>query len=583
MEAATGTTTATNYAEDFEECVGILPRDNDKKSPCLHKPGKLTLPTSYVLTKTHCGGYCMDCPPQQFVHTEDSFALACRTVKLQSDGVLQEYTYDASLVERVVHLIRNPFDNLVGRMHLGRKRRQRQGKPVDALEDTPEGMLAWCSELDQHMQERMRKSPLIPNQFLEKYGKVPCHVEWFRLVQWHSLAVAVTEQMDIPIHYLYYENYTTNFNETTAELFHFLHTDAIHPTYPFRPGKSYDHFFSAQHREMAAALVRDMATPPVWNLLKHYFRSMDNHVDRAPRINSPTSTTFPSVALLMSFPNSGTSYTISNTEHVSQRTTASNYGIGLAVHSELPNGPYIHREHMELPSKYLLTKTHCMGYCDDCHPQVFVVNSTEAFLQGCLTGERMVNETRTQFTYDASLVSRAIHLFRDPFDNLVARMHLAVKRRRDKLNWSEEDLARFSHSREGLLSWCAYIDKRHKKIFLKQPFLSDDVKQLMEAVPCSLDWYRWVQWHNRAIEVTQSLQLPVHYLYYEHYSTAYNETLENLLDFLQLPNVQEPMPFHMGKTYRDLYLEHEISISKRLVEALASPDCWLLIQHYFQN
>ena len=417
VETATGTTTATNYAEDFNECVGILPPGNPKMSPCLHKPEKLRLPTSYILTKTHCGGYCMDCAPNEYVHTTDSFETACRTAKRKNNGVIEEFTYDASLVERAIHMIRNPFDNLVGRMHLGRRRRQHQGRDTDAFEDTQEGMAAWCRELDEHMLERERKSPLIPDAFLERYSQVPCHGEWFRLAQWHSRTIEVTERLGLPVHVLYYENYTTNFEESTSELLDFLQLDAIHPPYLFRPGKSYAHLFDKSQLTAAARLVKDVASPKAWKLIQHYFEIPKNDIPKTPRTASTSlPDDFPTISLLMSFPNSGTSYTISNTEHVSQRTTASNYGIGLFTHDKLPNGPFVHREHMKLPSSFLLTKTHCMGYCDDCHPKSFVISSTETFMTGCLSGEQMVNGTRTRFAYDASLVTRAIHLFRSPFE-----------------------------------------------------------------------------------------------------------------------------------------------------------------------
>ena len=93
------------------------------------------------------------------------------------------------------------------------------------------------------------------------------------------------------------------------------------------------------------------------------------------------------------------------------------------------------------------------------------IPSTDDFLNGCLTGERLVNQTRTRFTYNASLVSRAVHLFRDPFDNLVARMHLAVDRRRKQLGWSEDSLANFTNNRNGLLAWCNFVDTNHRSEF----------------------------------------------------------------------------------------------------------------------
>lgn len=560
----------------------------------------------------------MDCAPNEYVQTIDSFETACRTAKLKrSDGIVEEFTYDTALVERAIHMIRNPFDNLVGRMHLGRKRRQQRGQDTDSFVDTPEGIAAWCRQLDQHILERERKSPLIPDEFFEKYSQVPCHVEWFRLAQWHTRTVQVTERLGLPVYQLYYENYTSNFDATTSELFDFLQLDAINPPYPFRPGKTYAHMFDKDYVETAANLVKDIASTNVWNLVKHYFPTPDDDDgggsgggETTKALHMEESDDFPTVGLLMSFPNSGTSYTITNTEKVSQRTTASNYGVGLYTHDRLPNGPYLHKEQMELPSPFLLTKTHCMGYCDDCHPKNFVISSTDNFWKGCLSGEQMVHGNRTRFTYDASLVTRAIHLFRSPFEyviydghgneisscgqfshtifdkpysNLIARMHLAVKRRRDVLGWKEDELENFAHSREGHVKWCDYIDTRHGGAFFKASYVSDDVRALMEQVPCALDWYRWVEWHNHAIEATKSRGLPVHYLYYEQYSTAYNKTLGDLLDFLEMPTIAEPLAFHSGKTYRDLYTDEEIIMATRLARTLASPACWDLIRHYFED
>jgi hypothetical protein len=49
VEAATGTTTATNYAEGFDVCVGVASQD---APPCLHKE-RLPRPATSILTKTH--------------------------------------------------------------------------------------------------------------------------------------------------------------------------------------------------------------------------------------------------------------------------------------------------------------------------------------------------------------------------------------------------------------------------------------------------------------------------------------------------------------------------------------------------
>jgi hypothetical protein len=538
----------------------------------------------------------MDCPPEAYIHTTDSFATACRTGKLTVDGHLEVSVYNTTLVHKAVHLLRNPLDNLVGRMHLGTKRRQRQGRgPTEDFTDTPEGLAAWCAQLDARALVRETRSPLVADDFVARFGHVPCHAEWFRLAQWHTRARQVTDRLQISVHYLYYETYTDP--QTLPELLEFLDLTATQAPLPFRAGKSYRHLWKAADVAEAARLVQAVASDEAWALLRHYFESVMVALDEGSPVVAldktslpvPDSTTpsFPPIAWLMSFPNSGTSYTISNTEHVSQRTTASNYGVGLFyIDPQMADGPYLHRPTMESPSHVLLTKTHCMGYCDDCRPRGFMISSPDDFLRGCATGHRLVNETTTErvsTTYEASVVTRAVHLFRDPFDNLVARMHLAVKRRRDDLGWTEEQLGKFAHSREGHLAWCAFVDQKHGPA-LRSVMTDDKVKALMDdQLPCFVDWYRWISWHNRAEELTRTRPLPVHYLYYEDYSSDYNATLGNLLDFLQLPTVQAPLTFHTGKTYRDLYVDSERRRATRLIQALASAETWTLVQHYFDD
>ena len=290
----------------------------------------------------------------------------------------------------------------------------------------------------------------------------------------------------------------------------------------------------------------------------------------------------PKIALLMSFPNSGTSFTLDNTRQVSQRNTASNYGFEQTqTHPAWPDGPYLRSFNMSLPTANILTKTHCAGYCVDCRPSNFVIPSEKFFLRACLSTNHGVDDTRSGSAYSSSMVSRVVHLFRNPFDNIVARMHLTARNRPEDHGggWRQS----FGNSRQGLHAWCHYLDEKldHGRDFLKSDFVNDDIKQLMKNVPCHLEWYRWTQWHNHAIEAIHMLQVPVFYLYYEDYSTAYNKTVSNLLEFLELPAAGKPGVFHSGKVYRSFYSEDEARNARQLVKALATPACWELIRHYF--
>lgn len=651
----------------------------------------------------------MDCAPREFVHNASSFERACRSgnrprrrpgrgheeeeKNSNNSTVLVEvepFTYAETVTpKRIVHLIRNPFNNLIGRMHLAVKRRTRRqqngrdaarARQAEAFVDSRDGLAAWCRHLDVKYLSRERKyfgskssrtssssssntttDPLSSLTWLDKYGTtVPCHTEWFRYIQWHNRAVEVTANMQrrqqqqvggnstgksaaaalMPVYYLYYENYTHDYNATVHQLLGFLQfNDTIQAAAPkpFVSGKSYMDFFDVHHIRAATRMVRDLSSPVTWRLIRHYFdvdesdfiddknnQNSTSSMKPSSKEKSSTNDTVeggkadldngspdkPDVVWLMSFPNSGTSYTISNTERVTNYSTASNYAgdwqdyvppaaaaaassnghihHGHDHHQHLSyDGPFVHRPALGLPPTSLLTKTHCGGYCDDCRPVGYVVESAKAFREACCRGELLLpngNNRTISTEYSPHVVRKAVHLIRSPYNNLIARLHLAVKRRKRLGMLDNETLAQFSHSREGYLAWCKYVDTKHATILEKTKLISRETKALMKELPCQGDWFRYVQWHNRAIEVTQQLQIPVHYLYYEDYSSHYNETLHGLLDFLELlPAVNEPLAFVRGKTYLDLYSAQEIQAASRFVRAMATPDCWNVLKRYFDD
>jgi len=133
-------------------------------------------------------------------------------------------------------------------MHLAKKHHQERNKHQKdglTLTDDRAGMMEWCHYLDDKFRDKEQNAePLFaqsgyPN-FYETYGAVPCHAEWFRYIQFHNLAAAVTERFSptdgsgqqqpqqqpasspVLVHHLFYDNYPHNFDETVAQLFEFL-------------------------------------------------------------------------------------------------------------------------------------------------------------------------------------------------------------------------------------------------------------------------------------------------------------------------------------------------------------------------
>jgi len=102
---------------------------------------------------------------------------------------------------------------------------------------------------------------------------VPCHDELIRYTLWHNHAIELIRQKNLPGHTLLYEDYEHNWDRTVNELFEFV---SLSPApgakpYPFIPGKHYKDYYDPSERVSAMVLVKTIASPETWNLVKHYF------------------------------------------------------------------------------------------------------------------------------------------------------------------------------------------------------------------------------------------------------------------------------------------------------------------------
>lgn len=250
-------------------------------------------------------------------------------------------------------------------------------------------------------------------------------------------------------------------------------------------------------------------------------------------------------------------------------TTATSYARDLEDAVALtPHGPFLHRKDKKVP-QYALTKTHCTGYCNDCPPKAYLPRSDPYFFtQGCTSVERP--GTGEHDSFPEYVPVKAVHLFRDPFDNIVSRMHLEVKKTGNG----------FETTKEGLANYCNYFDGKFTQE--ERESFDEDTRKLFHSVPCHADFYRYTLWHNQAIEMTERLALPVHYLFYENYTNAYDETTTQLLDFLELKATMKPLDFKSGKVYRYLW-EDQLESVHDLMKSVASPATWKRIRHYFDG
>ncbi len=319
----------------------------------------------------------------------------------------------------------------------------------------------------------------------------------------------------------------------------------------------------------------------------HHFESRKANATTAPPEND-----LKRIAWLMSFPNSGTSYTSYLIRTVTQTNTASNYGHESGIEEQfspsvgifndndnpIPSWTESWNTHLQQPSKgFILTKTHCGGFsfCTACDS--FIYNS-HMFLKKCLEGDYVTNATSasglevSKGFASKDKIARAVHIIRDPFDNVVARFHL------ERRTLEKKNKAHYPNSRDGFRQFCDDLGKIEKAQKQARVFF-EDVLDL--EIPCKADFYRYIQWHNMAFTTTWDLEIPTLVIHYESYTTSLNETKDALLEFLEQEAVADAPPFVTGKTYRDYYTADEIDAVSKMTERLALRETWQHTKHYF--
>ena len=295
------------------------------------------------------------------------------------------------------------------------------------------------------------------------------------------------------------------------------------------------------------------------------------------------------ICWLLSFPNSGTSFTSFLIRTVTRTNTGSNYGhesgieeqlspsLGIFADNPVPSWTESWNKNLQQPSKgYILTKTHCGGfsYCKHCDLQIY---NSHSFLKKCLEGDYVTGNAAAEFQISKGfaskdMIGRAVHIIRDPFDNVVARFHLERK------TLAQKNKAHYPNTREGFREFCDDLGRLEEVQYQAYSFFGD---VLDLDIPCQADFYRYIQWHNMAFTISWDQEIPTLVIHYESYTTKLNETKNALLEFLGQDEVADAPPFITGKTYRDYYTEEEIEAVSKMTERLALRETWQHTKHYF--
>jgi hypothetical protein len=233
------------------------------------------VPKTHILTKTHCGGFCSDCLPEAYLETPRSFQRSCQTGRkayLDQNGSLKTspVTYDAGLVRKAVHIIRNPLDNIVARFHLDWKKYRDKGKQewTAAFPYNATGFQRWCQQMDRN--NKVSQSRWVDDKLALLMKAIPCQEEFLRYVQWHNLAFSVTRDMGIPTHMIHYHDYRDDWEGTVTKLLHFLELTRTEVGEPFVPGKEYQKYYTAEDRLAIKAFIQEYASAETWENVKDF-------------------------------------------------------------------------------------------------------------------------------------------------------------------------------------------------------------------------------------------------------------------------------------------------------------------------
>ena len=181
---------------------------------------------------------------------------------------------------------------------------------------------------------------------------------------------------------------------------------------------------------------------------------------------------------------------------------------------------------------------------------------------------------RQSVWYSPDLVKKVVHIIRDPLDNTVARFHL------DRYSKTETWLKEYPATKLGFQKWCKGIDDDNNML-ISHKFVDKDLRKALSGVPCRAEFFRYVQWHNMAFAVTADLGLPELVFHYESYTTSFDKTIEDLLDFLELSPIGEPEPYFPGKVYGDYYSDDEKRAIARFTKEFSSKTTWAHLKQYF--
>jgi len=276
MHMSSGLSTATNFGHLLMRSDGSLYLHENQDSVEIYENGPalytdwLPHPKEYIATRTHGTGYCLFCHPKEYFYTDFFWGSAKGTKILNGKrAVLQ---YNAAQVDRMIHIVRDPFDNVVARFYswvsLMRISQPNtvQNYPLDA-----NGFKSWCQAQDKGYEKV--EMAWLPQRVRDIAKDVPCRQEFIKYARWHNNAFLLNRNKNIDTIIVKYEEYVDDMEKTVTRVNAHLNLPLIRTDMQMRIDNgihNFKGFYSDAEVKATTRFLRNLVFPSMWYHMQHY-------------------------------------------------------------------------------------------------------------------------------------------------------------------------------------------------------------------------------------------------------------------------------------------------------------------------
>ena len=277
IQQSSKTATATNYGHMLLQADGTFAKSNH--SEFVYNGGpvwynlELEKPTDYVATRTNGFGYCLFCHPREYYYG-NFWWKSSSGVYIDEQGKRKNLQYYPGDVKKMIHWIRDPFDNVVARFYsyIGLMNKSRPNLKIEErfpLNET--GFQLWCQIQDIGYEKVDLK--WLPAELRELALNVPCRQEFIKIARFHSGAFLMARYREIEYKIFKYDDYPENQAKAIKEVNDFLGypTETTDFKQRIRHGIwNFQSYFTDEQRTNATKLMRNLSRPAVWFYLRDY-------------------------------------------------------------------------------------------------------------------------------------------------------------------------------------------------------------------------------------------------------------------------------------------------------------------------